>query len=1174
MTAGRRWFKQQKVPWMNDKRPAAFTIAELQQILRRTEPAALLVPPRILRRVIKRDCGLTGPGLQVPHRKSYVIDRERLLLFADPDELGMEAGRDLPPTLLLFPRPDAQRLAARDRGATLLKYWRLLFHARVHVALQARGLSAGEVHKRIRRIGQTEFDEATAVLRQEHFLLPPGDAATAYEEFAAVYLELRHFAPHLLPVYFPACSTCTAIDATLTEDVEAAAIFAATRLEGAANPAPPPATTLEEEQTLGRSVSEEPGPEPSPALGANERPRAYRRLLGRADRAAARGNLARAAVFRMRAVALAPLGQAGPTRAAARRDLMQFSQRLQKALGYADDVAGDWRQALFALLEPAARGIWPAESRMLYDLQKVCIDQERPIYALDLVEWFVTWGRRPIQRLLPFHGAVLTVKHLRSAMHRLTVIRIPEPIRRRLIVLMIESAHHVEHRLRQRLRPVIRDSLEGVGLTPRNIAEEVARDKVVEELLDLVVEHGFLGMGDLRDAVARNRLKLPDLTEAGEPAAGSVAPSGKRPGVLAAAAHGLKTFFFGDALIRANRQLAVQLDGVYHRGEIYLRWLQRLTAAAFGTLVGRLLTLYVALPFGSAIALLKMWDEVTERFEGGPPEGSEEAVEAAKHINPYAFFGLGLFFLVLFHVPPFRRALLYACVKLWHALYGLFHDLPAWLLRRPWVVRVLQSGPWLFFYQFIFKPLPWAVLCMLSLHALGMTPADSACVGVGVFVAASFLLNSRWGLYIEEMWTDSLVRSWQLIAADLVPGLVRWVIYLFRRLQEEVERLLYTVDEWFRFRPGDNRLSLFVKPVLGLVWFIFTYVFRMIFNLFVEPTFNPIKHFPVVTVTAKLIVPIYGELFALFSAPIEPILGKALGKTVAGGAIFLLPGLAGFLVWEFKENWRLYRANQSPTLQPEIVGHHGETVLRLMRPGLHSGTLPKLYARLRHGRGRSPRKQYEALHHLRERLRHFVERNLLAVLSGSKSWGEVNPLGVGDIQIATNRLRLELRGAGASVHVDFEEHAGWLTGGLSCLAAWPETWLAALTQEQATVFRDALAGFYKLAGVDIVREQIEALLPPGVAYDVTTEGLVVWLAGEEGEVIYDLNGSPDLTPKVCGTMSNTLLPPLSVESLFYSRTPILWVDWVQTWQLDHDGKGHAPLLPLRVQLLPQGGRPE
>ncbi len=47
-------------------------------------------------------------------------------------------------------------------------------------------------------------------------------------------------------------------------------------------------------------------------------------------------------------------------------------------------------------------------------------------------------------------------------------------------------------------------------------------------------------------------------------------------------------------------------------------------------------------------------------------------------------------------------------------------------------------------------------------------------------------------MLIEEVGTDSLVRTWHLIRTDIVPGLVRWVIYLFRRLQEEVERLIYS----------------------------------------------------------------------------------------------------------------------------------------------------------------------------------------------------------------------------------------------------------------------------------------------------------------------------------------------------------------------------------------------
>ena len=64
-------------------------------------------------------------------------------------------------------------------------------------------------------------------------------------------------------------------------------------------------------------------------------------------------------------------------------------------------------------------------------------------------------------------------------------------------------------------------------------------------------------------------------------------------------------------------------------------------------------------------------------------------------------------------------------------------------------------------------------------------------------------------------------------------------------------------------------------------------------------------------------------------------------------AIFALPGVVGFLVWELKENWRLYKANRPRTLQPAAVGHHGETVVRLLRYGFHSGTISKLYSRLR-----------------------------------------------------------------------------------------------------------------------------------------------------------------------------------------------------------------------------------
>src|SRR5262249_54337273 len=131
------------------------------------------------------------------------------------------------------------------------------------------------------------------------------------------------------------------------------------------------------------------------------------------------------------------------------------------------------------------------------------------------------------------------------------------------------------------------------------------------------------------------------------------------------------------------------------------------------------------------------------------------------------------------------------------------------------------------------------------------------------------------------------------------------------------------------------------------------------------------------------------------------------------------------------------------------------------------------------------------------------------------------------------------------------------------------TWLARLTSEQAATFRDALAGFYKLAGVDVVREQVETLLPAGAAYDLTTEGLVVWPTSEgDGEVVYELSDGGGLFPRPRDSWPFPALPPLRRETLLYSATPIQWTDWVQTWQLDHNGKGHAPLLPPRVRLLP------
>jgi hypothetical protein len=1136
------------------------TADELRRLLTAADPAAVLAPPRVLRRVIKRHGRVEGLGLQVPHRKSYVLTREELFAVAGRAELDLPAGRQLPDTVILLPRPAAGKLASRPAELTLRKYWRLLFHARVHAALRHRRrdgtLDEKAVRDRVRRLGLTEFAEAAAVLRQERFLLPPGDDATAYEEFAALYLELRYFAPDKLPRYFPSLDAGTA-ERALAEDVDAEALFRATRLPGAAEPGEETETHASTSQ-LALLPSDEAH---APALDA------------RAAEAEAKGNLVRAAILRVRA------GRAD----AAERLVRRLVERLRDALHFSTDDAAAWRRGLTALLRPASRGTWPVAARLLYDLQKICVDHERAIFAVDVTEWVVSWGKRPVKRLLPYQGDVLAVKHLRAALRRLGSTRIDHETRRELEPHLHLALERAAERLRERLRPVIVRTLDEVEMTPATAAETVARDKVVEELLDLVEERGFLNLGDLRDALARNRLKLPDLA-------------------------GPREFFLGDRLIRANRRFAESLDGVYRRGEIYLRWLQRLNSVAFGTAVGRFLTRYLVLPFGCAYVALEGLQHllhVVLRLTGVIKFDHLSAVAGAVGLPAVAAHGprphlasweavvaLGVFILAMLYLPRLRRGVVRGLDVLFHGATWLLYDLPARAFRVPFIRAFLASRLWLCFYRLVAKPLSYSLtICLVyilgvffatlvwgivhwDLHTVAsfvpfyhraypptfplftfLLLTVSPYLWIASFLVTAVLVNLPVGPQLEEIAADYLVRGWRRLSVDFFPGLFRWVMLLFRRLLEGVERVIYTVDEWLRFRQGDSAASFYLKVVFGTVWSAVTYVVRFVVNLLIEPQINPIKHFPVVTVSHKLVLTLLvPPLTHALALTMEPALAATVALTIG----FCIPGVFGFLVWELKENWKMYRANQSPTLDAEVVGSHGETVPRLLRPGIHSGTLPKLYAKLRRAAGRSLHKQEEALHHVAEAVRRFAERTLLATLAGSRRWGLGPALRVASVRCGVNRIRVELACAplpGDALLVDLKEHAGRLVAGVA-----RRGWLDALSAEQAEAWSAALAGFYKLAGADLVREQVAALLPPGATFTVTEAGLVVWLGDAAGR--YALDEPETLEPAaVRGALA---LPRLKRQAVLFGEAELRWADWVETWENDRADQGGGSSSPAHA----------
>jgi len=1112
------------------------SLARLAEALASVDPTALLVSPRLLRRIIKQATGISSFGLRVPHRKTFLIAREELLAIVDRADLDLPHDYELPESVILIARPSGDALLESSPEEILLKYWRHLFHIRVHQTLEhaiADGrLTPTDLQARIQHIGESEFDEVRNVLRQEDFLLPPRTDLNAYIEFAAVYLELRHFVPGFLRAYFPSLEDLHAIDQLLKRDVDGEGLLAVTRLPGAPDASEAPEVPRREGSLLTKRFDE-----PQPTAGPKQLPARHRsasraaELNTRADKANAVGNLVRAAILRLRAAHYADSEAAVGYREHARDELSHLARRLQAALNFSDNEAAEWARSLTSLLDLSARGPWTAEARVLYDLQKVCVDHERGIYALDVGGWIMSLGRKPLKRFLPGQRDVMISKHLRSAAHRLPSAKLSHRARSRLAALLQSAVHRAEANLRARFKPLVDRALDRVKLLPQNPPERVARKKLVDEILDIVVERGFLSMGDFRDALSRNNLKLPDLASAAQ-------------------------FVRGDQLLQADRQLAAGLDGVYRGGEIYRRLPQRLSSLAFGTPLGRFLTRYIALPFGGAYLIIRGIEEVI--LLAAPSVHEQVKVLA----SPPVILAMGCWLLGLLYHQKFRALSIEAVSATGRAGRRVFVELPSWLIRLDVVQQVINSRTYRIAMRYVLKPLALSALATVALDMASDSRMNWWSL-LSLFLVVNLAINSRIGRNVDEMVTDWVVTTWHRIRIHVFTALFRLIMDVFNRIVETIERLLYTVDEWLRFRAGERRSTTVVKAFLASIWFFVNYVIRFCVNLMIEPQVNPIKHFPVVTVSHKFILP----AIIVLQRTLEGPLGIAWAWGIAVFAQFLIPGIFGFLVWELKENWRLYAANRPRDLQPIAIGHHGETMIRLLRPGFHSGTVPKLYARLR----RAARKAYwtrnwkaygkynEGLHHVAEGVRHFVDRDLCELLHESRSWAD-RSITAGEIHLGCNRILVELYcpdlGEG-SLWLAFEEQSGWLV-----VSIHRHGWVDSLSPARRHTLASALAGFYKMAGADLVREQITSQLDVSAGgYAVTDQSLVVWPLRGGPEQSYTLRDWPPRDGDALAELARR-------QQWVFAASPITWRRWVVTWELDAlDGANQHQVLE-NLDLLP------
>lgn len=1197
-------------------------ITELRRAVRQARTDAFLVEPRVVRRIIRELHGFARLSTWIPHTEVLVANAQDVQALAHPDELGLGDFQSLPEHLILVAQPEEHELSQHSMQDLLQMMWKRLYHGCIDIHLQEQVrtgvLTRDAVHERIDQLGQVEFDEAHAVLQTEVRLFDPDSHVESFCEFSAIYHQMVMFSPDLLPIWFPSLSETSPVLTIISQDFDAKQLFESSQLYGATIPDRTSGATNDETALASERESWTDGLQWKPS------PRRHARLMKSHDRWMERGNTVAAAVLAMRAAAAATTEEEKQAATElATSDIKLLANRLREALNFSESDLDDWEKSLGELLTNSVIGFWNSDKRLLYDLQKVCLDHERTIYQVDLVKWIVSRGRRPIRRPLTNIREVMMAKHLGLSAARLVSVRLSGTERERLSRLLHEAADLAEHQMRDRMRATVHQTIRDVGLNPRSVPEQVACDKMVEESLDCITERGYLTMGYLRDAISRNDLKLPDLTDP-------------------------KDLIRGDHLLRTDDRLDVSLDGVYRRGEFYLRWLQVVSSLAFGTRIGRFATLFLAIPFGGAVMIvvglehmldvLSKPDEVppladasdsaapatpvvTKTAEDAtsetptttdetattePPsdqpalvlthledantvplalaeightatvEQSTKASEAEpKPLRPaYTFFCdhtvelslvIGVLLMGVIHLPTFRAVCQMAVRQVWKLFRKIVYDLPLKLLHLP-LVQQLWKAKWLVWVRrHVINPvLIVAFFGCLIPWILGRTTLNLLWVATISF-ALSAVVNSRLGRDAEELTAEWLANAWYDLRSRFLMAFLDWIIDFFKWLLNTLERFIYAVDEWLRFHSGETWMSVVAKAVLGVVWSFVSFLLRIYVNLLIEPTLHPVKHFPVVTVAHKIFLPVILVIEHQMREMLTPYLGVALAGPITWFNIVFLPGIFGFLVWELKENWRLYASNRVPSLGPVIIGSHGENGGRLLKPGFHSGTLPKVFNNLRKietkdasfHRFSQRRALSEALEHVERDIHRFIDRDLVRLLSYCEVWSQ-NPVRCDRIHAASNSFLVQLSCQnidGLPLHLLFEEQSGWLVATIS-----EHGWLDNSTPEMQHSFETALRGLYAKAGVDLVREQLERQMVGRHPYDVRTHGLVIWPDRQfDREISVDLHRRHQIRPTPPALAASYGFVPLSREVLVFAENKTRWNEWKQVWATPTDSESSTPL---------------
>lgn len=1072
---------------------------DIELELKSIEPRLLLVPRKVVDKVILHQRKLPAIlGLisgQFSNVDSVWTDFETLNAIAQEIEFELEIGSLPFGRILLLAKVESEMPGKFNTEQRNILYWRRIFHAEVKLKffeLKEQGLlSSTKIENKIKTIGRTVFSEALMVLEQEHKIFPEQDITDKYISFAACFAEIYRFSENLLTNYFPSIKDYESLLLIIKDDVSEDVIFQETRLTGTQNPHPTPETHAEESSEY------------------------FKRLSEQAEKESLLNNATESAILWTQANRVAPAELSPDTLEKAHREIRKLVKRLQSAINFNSNDFQNWESALLPLLDKADQGSFPVEARLLTELQSACEDYEQEIYRIDILSWAMSLGKKSMKRPLRFQRLIKIHQRLKEASLNAITTRLAFADRKKLETLLQLVWKQNEKKLRNEIRPIIENNLQLVGLKGEGAFGEIARRRLVEEFLDLIIEQGYLNYSELRDMISRNHLKLEDVRDA-------------------------SSFFKGDALLTLDENLSIQLDGIYRRSDFYLRWLEKSTALNFGTATGRTLTKFLTLPFGGSFLLIESADLINDKISG------ERIPDLTRTL---AFIALGIFLFGIINNLSFRTFVFEVLLFFWKTAKFIFYKIPSALLTWNPFLSIWKSLPVQVIYSLILKPLVFT-----EAIALWLPKSYPYHVGeIVLFIGFTLLLNSRPGRLLSEFAISGVMTLGKLIQDGLISILFTIILQSFKKTIEGLEFVLQWVNDWLRLRGRAKPWQIALRGILGLLWSPIAFFLRFYTVVLIEPGINPIK-FPISSVAAKftypIIIPLTPEIVQFFS----PFIGDVLSNLFFGTTIWLMPNLFGFLFWETKENWGLYRANRPQSLRPMAVGTHGETIPQLLKLGFHSGTIPKLFMKLRKAEleavsrsdWRKARTLRLDLQTIKERLARFIERDLLIPMQqNNKSF--IKPLRVSEISLGLNRIEAEMTGMDDNGYASFKISLELVDKILMGSVSKPGGTLA-LNEHQNRCLSLGIAGLYKFAGIDISKEQVTSNLPSWVSDWKISEGNLVLFSENQSTILVPINtGEPLLKLQVKNLEKACTLNTLDAERLLFGRQPLTWQEWSEGW---------------------------